>query len=177
LPKKSASRYTRYVVITLAKKGEFVAYDIELKDLEPQAMVSIRTRCHAAEIGATLGELLPEVWAYLRKQGVYPSGPPFTRYHGFEDNQVDLEGGMPVSDPMPGEGRIVAGELPGGSVLSTIHMGPYEKLPEAHDALHVWIRENNMETAGPQWEFYWTDPGQEPNPKKRKTELIWPVKV
>lgn len=151
-------------------------YKIEVKDVDAQPTVSIRVQCHAAEIGATLGEILPEVWAYLRKLNIYPSGPPFTRYHGFKDNQVDLEGGMPVADSLSGAGRVSPGELPGGTVVSTIHMGPYEKLPEAHDALHLWMREQQKEAAGPQWEYYWTDPGKEPNPDKRKTELIWPIK-
>lgn len=153
-----------------------MSYEIEVRDVEPQAMVSIRTECHAAEIGATLQEILPEVWSYLQRAGVKPAGPPFTRYHGYVDNRADIEGGMPVAEALPGEGRITAGELPGGSVVTTIHMGPYEKLPEAHDALHVWMREQNKEAAGPQWEFYLTDPGQEPDPYKRKTELVWPIK-
>jgi len=153
-----------------------MVYEIEVKDVESQPMVSIRTQCHAAEIGATLNEILPEVWAYLRKNDVNPAGPPFTRYHGFDDNKVDIESGMPVVRSLPGEGRISSGELPAGTVASTMHVGPYEKLPEAHDALHVWMREQKRESAGPQWEFYWTDPGMEPNPSKRKTELLWPIK-
>jgi effector-binding domain-containing protein len=147
-----------------------------VKEVKPQPMVSIRTQCHAAEIGASLQEILPEIWSYLQRLGVQPSGPPFTRYHGLDGNQADIESGMPVAEPVEGEGRITPGELPGGTVLTTVHFGPYEKLPEAHDALHIWLRDQNKEPAGPQWEFYWTDPGQEPDPYKRKTELVWPIR-
>lgn len=153
-----------------------MSYKIEEKEVESQTVVSIRTHCHAAEIGGELAEILPEVWRYLRKKGLLPSGPPFTRYHGYSESRVDLEGGMPIAEAIEGEGRIVCGELPGGTVVTTIHMGPYEKLPEAHDALHVWMRENSKEAAGPQWEYYWTDPGKEPDPQKWKTELVWPVR-
>lgn len=150
-------------------------YDIEVKQLVPQPMVSIRTQCHAAEIGATLREILPEVARYLERMGVKPAGPPFTRYHGIENNRVDIEGGLPVAEAVAGEGRVSSGELPGGTVATTIHVGPYEKLPEAHDALDAWIHEQNKASAGPQWESYWTDPGKEPDPDKRKTELLWPI--
>jgi len=153
-----------------------MSYEVTVKKLDPQPVVSIRTTCHAAEIGATLSEILPEVFSYLRKQGLYPSGPPFTRYHGFSETQVDIEGGMPVAAAVSGEGRIEGGELPGGEAATTVHMGPYEKLPEAHDALHLWMREEKKEPAGPQWEYYWTDPGKEPDASKRKTELVWPIK-
>lgn len=151
-------------------------YEIVVKEIDAQPIVSIRTQCHAAEIGAILGEILPEIFRYLRSHDVWPSGPPFTRYHGFSETQVDIEGGMPVSERVPGTGRIAAGELPGGTAVTTVHMGPYEKLPEAHDALHVWMRDHQKESAGAQWEYYWTDPGREPDPSKRKTELVWPIK-
>ena len=61
-------------------------------------------------------------------------------------------------------------------MATTVHMGPYDRLPDAHDALHVWLRENARDSAGPQWEVYWTDPGLEPDPSKWKTELMWPIK-
>jgi effector-binding domain-containing protein len=151
-------------------------YEITVKELAPQPMVSIRTTCHAAVIGSTLAEILPEVFRYIRENDVYPCGPPFTRYHGFSDTEVDIEGGMPVKTPLPGKARIRAGELPGGRVATTIHIGPYERLPEAHDALHAWMREQEVEPAGPQWECYISDPGKEPDPNKRQTELVWPIR-
>lgn len=151
-------------------------YEIIVKELEPQPIVSIRTKCHAAIIGSTLAEILPEVFRYIRQNDMWPSGPPFTRYHGFDETEVDIEGGMPVKIALPAQGRILAGELPGGRFVTTIHVGPYEKLPEAHDALHVWMREQKVEPAGAQWEYYITDPGKEPDPNKRQTELVWPIR-
>jgi len=151
------------------------AYTVEVKKVTKQSVMSIRAQCHVAELGAVLAEILPEVWRYLRKNGVSPSGPPFTRYHGFDSDKVDIEGGLPVASPLPGEGRIVAGLLPAGDVATTIHLGPYDKLPEAHDALHTWLSEHRKNSAGPQWEVYWTDPGLEPDPSKWKTELMWPI--
>ncbi len=153
-----------------------MSYQVEIKKVPEQHVISIRTQCHVAELGATLSEILPEVWRYIRNSGVTPSGPPFTRYHGFSDDRVDIEGGLPVPAPLPGEGRIAAGKLPGGQVATMLHRGPYDRLPDAHDALHGWIEENKKDPAGPQWEVYLTDPGLEPNPENWKTELMWPIK-
>jgi effector-binding domain-containing protein len=151
-------------------------YQVEIRKIPEQHVMSIRTQCHVAELGAILSEILPEVWRYIRNNGGTPAGPPFTRYHGFSEDRVDIEGGLPVASPLPGEGRIIAGVLPGGSVATTVHMGPYDRLPHAHDALHEWIEANKKVSAGSQWEVYWTDPGLEPNPEKWKTELVWPIK-
>ena len=152
-----------------------MAYEIVLKEIEPQAMVSIRTSCKVGEIGPVLAEILPEVFYYLDKRGVRPCGPPFTRYHSYDGTKCEIEAGMPVAEPQPGEGRITAGELPGGTVAATVHVGPYEELPGAHDALDAWLKENGKKSRGPQWESYITDPGKEPDPHKRQTELLWPV--
>jgi effector-binding domain-containing protein len=153
-----------------------MGYQIQTRTVSAQDVMSIRVQCHVAELGAMLAEILPEVWRYCRKSGIAPSGPPFTRYHSFDNEKVDIEGGLPVPKPLPAEGRITPGRLPSGEVATTVHMGPYDKLPDAHDALHVWLREHRRDSAGPQWEVYWTDPGLEPDPSKWKTELIWPIK-
>ena len=153
-----------------------MSYEIELKDIGPQPIVSIRIKCKVAEIGPTINEILPEVFNFLDGRGVQPVGPPFTRYHGFVDDDVDLEGGFPVAEPQSDGGRIKCSELPGGIVASTVHTGPYEELPKAHDALHCWMEEQGRESAGPQWERYLTDPGKEPEPSAQKTELFWPLK-
>jgi effector-binding domain-containing protein len=158
------------------EKERLMSYEIELKDVEPQPVLSIKTKCKIAEIGPIIKQILPEVFNYLDKRGVHPSGPPFTRYHGFADDEVELEGGFPVAEPQQGEGRVEAGKLPGGTVARTMHVGPYEDLPKVHDALDRWIEEMGKEPAGPQWERYWTDPGKEPDPAKQETELLWPVK-
>jgi AraC family transcriptional regulator len=150
-------------------------YDIEEKKLDPQPILSIRTSCRVAEIGPILKEILPEVYHRLNELGVQPSGPPFTRYHSFDGTNCDLEAGFPVADPQPAEGRVEAGELPGGTVISTIHKGPYEQLPQAHDALDEWLRDSGKKSRGAQWESYVTDPGTEPDPANRRTELIWPI--
>jgi effector-binding domain-containing protein len=150
-------------------------YDIEEKTVEPQPMVSIRTMCKVAEIGPILKEILPEVFAYLDARGVRPCGPPFTRYHSFDGTDCDIEAGFPVSETLEGGGRVEAGELPGGNVVSTVHVGPYEDLPKAHDALDAWLQQKGRKSRGPQWESYVSDPGAEPDPHKRRTELIWPI--
>lgn len=153
-----------------------MSYEVVVKEVNAQPIVSIRIKCHVAMIGSELAEILPEVFRYLRENDVWPSGPPFTRYHGFSEAEVDIEGGMPVPAPLAGSGRIAAGELPGGKVATTIHTGPYEKLPEAHDALHAWMKDQQIDPAGAQWEYYLTDPGKEPDPSKRQTELVLPIK-
>jgi effector-binding domain-containing protein len=57
----------------------------------------------------------------------------------------------------------------------TTHLGPYDQLRAAYRALGLWLVEQGFKMAGPPWEFYWTDPGAEPDPNRWRTEIIWPV--
>ncbi|MEP6963766.1 MAG: GyrI-like domain-containing protein, partial [Acidobacteriota bacterium] len=65
--------------------------------------------------------------------------------------------------------------LPGGSVATTMHLGPYEHLQDAYGALQQWMESEGFTPAGSPWESYVTDPGEHPDPKDWKTEVFWPV--
>jgi len=143
--------------------------------MEPQAVASVRLTIKPTEVSKTLSGVLIEVMKYLGKAGVTPTGPPFSRYHRMGPDELDLEAGMPVSKPVPGEGRIKGSELPGGRIAVTWHVGNYDKLPETHALLEAWIKKQTLKSRGGAWEVYWTDPGLEPNPEKWKTQIFWPV--
>ncbi|MBD3334216.1 MAG: AraC family transcriptional regulator [Candidatus Eisenbacteria bacterium] len=155
--------------------GGTMAYKIEIKTIETQAMVSIRATTRPEDIGATLETILPEVWRHLQDLGMDPAGPPFTRYCEFEQDRVGLEAGFPVTTPLGSEGRIADGHLPGGKVAVTWHVGPFHRLREAYTALEAWLREERIDPTGPPWEVYWTDPGTEPDPDKLRTEIFLPI--
>lgn len=150
-------------------------YEIEIRTLEPQPTAVIRTSCAAAELSTALGQILPEVYAYLQQQGVTPVGPPFTRYLSVTGDRFEIEGGMPVAAPITGEGRVVPSELPGGSVAVTNHFGPYETLSQAYQAMEQWFSQQNRRPAAAPWETYWTDPEAEPDPQKWRTEVHFPL--
>jgi effector-binding domain-containing protein len=151
-------------------------YECKLKQVEPQPVLSIRGHIPEEAIAATIGEYLGEVWQYVEANGGKFAGPPYTRYHSITDKGVELEAGLPVSEALAGRGRVQAGTLPGGEVVSTMHVGPYEQLPVAGAALAAWAVEHRRVAAGPNWEIYWTDPGEVKDPAGWKTEVIMPLK-
>jgi len=152
-----------------------MAYEVGVREVQPQAMVSIRVTTTPAEIGGVLGEVLPEAWGYLEERGIHPAGPPFARYHEFREDRVEVEAGLPVAEAVTGEGRISAGTLPGGEVAATWHVGSYDTLSTAYEALEAWIGGQGRKPAGAPWEVYWTDPGETPDPAEWKTEVLWPI--
>lgn len=149
---------------------------IKTTKLKPQPTAVIRVTTEPARIGEAFHDVLPEVLAYLERVGASAVGPPFARFFDYTDQEADFETGFPVSEPVPGEGRVGASELPGGLAAVTTHVGPYEGLEDTHDAIGEWVLANGHDPSGPVWEVYVTDPREEPDPSKRRTEVVWPLR-
>ena len=139
--------------------------EVEIRQLEPQPTVSIRATVPIVDLAAHHGDRLEALSTFLRQRGAQPSGPPFVRYHTFGGTETDVELGIPVAEPITGEGRIAAGELPGGSAVTTWHIGPHDTLGGAYGRVNAWLKEHGREPAGASWEVYhWIDPGDERGP-------------
>ena len=151
-------------------------YSITTKELSPQPVLVVRRRVKPSAIGATLAEVLGLVFQYAQRTGSSLAGQPLTRYLEWGPGLITIEAGMPISALVPGDGDVVADTLPGGHVAMTTHLGPYDKLTEAHAAMQVWIEEQGLVAAGAPWESYVTDPADYPDPADWKTEIFWPVK-
>jgi AraC family transcriptional regulator len=137
----------------------------------------IRRRIAPAPVGATLGELLPRVFAHAQREGLAFTGQPFTRYVATGVGLVTIEAGMPIATAGTSAGEIEAVELPGGSAAVAIHRGPYDRLRDTHAAIERWLDANGLEAGGAPWEVYVTDPGHQPDPAQWETEVIYPVRT
>lgn len=146
-----------------------------IQTVEPQLVLSVRTKVAPNQISQILATILPEVYGYASKAGAAMSGPPFSRYHSFGPGELDVEAGMPVKNKVAGEGRVQASELPGGRVVVYWHFGPYHELTKSYKRVEEWMKEQKLEARGGPWEIYWTDPGIEPDPSKWRTQILFPI--
>jgi effector-binding domain-containing protein len=147
----------------------------QIVERQAQPVASIRVKCKSKDIGPTLGILLPEVMAHLNSIGAKVAGAPFSRYHAWEGDEVDLEAGIPVQAKVAPKGRVGASELPAGKAVTVWHVGPYEGLGAAHEALQAHLTAKSLKARGGCWEIYWTDPGMVPDTAKWRTQLFAPI--
>lgn len=150
-------------------------YEITVEQRTEQPAAVIAATTNPAGIAAVIPEILPAAWAAVKQAGRSPVGPPIVRYLSFSDDAVELEGGLPVDAPIASGDRIQPITLPAGEAAVTWHVGSYDRLSEAHMALHHWVAENNRRSGAPSYEVYWTDPGEEPDPTKWRTEIVFPL--
>lgn len=151
-------------------------YLIEVRRLQPRPLLSKTVICTEQERPHAVQAAVAEVAAYLEEYHVEPFGPPVAIYRSTIAGLIELEVGFPLEYIFPGRGRLHESELPSGPVAWTCHVGPYETLQEAYQAINLWALQTGHELAGPPWDSYVSDPNYERDASRLVTEVYWPLK-
>ena len=148
---------------------------MEIQHLEPQPYACMSATTVPREVGAALQRILPQVGQYLASSGLQSVGQPLARYYRYDRDVVEMDAGIRVTGPAEGNGTVTIKELPGGDVAVGIHLGPYGTLKRTHDALAAWLAQEGRIPREAPWEVYVTDPMEEPDSSRWRTEIYWPV--
>ena len=156
--------------------------EIAVRERAPQPVLSGRRTVQIAQLTAAQGEALNALWNHLQRHDIEPAGAPFVRFHTFGDAETDVETGIPVAEAAAGEDPVAGGELPGGRLVSSWHLGSHDRLGEAYARLEAWLQEHGHQRRGSGWEVYhWFDLKQEPDisswpdPATWRTQLVQPI--
>src|SRR5215470_6889908 len=114
-------------------------------------LAAVRRHVAIGGVGAAWKPALDKVWEFLRTDGhnVFLYHHPARR-----DLPMDVDFGVEVSRAFESAGEVYATETPAGMVAVAVHVGPYERMKETHDAIHAWREANQREFAGMSWEIY-----------------------
>lgn len=151
---------------------------VELKEVADQLILGIRFRTSVDKIQGDIGSRFGAIFAYLGELGQPPAGPPVTLYYGGKDfcpDDFEMELCVPVASLPEGKGEVVARELAGGTMASTMHKGPYNKMEATYALLESWVDENGYVYSEPVREIYMNDPSQVAE-SELLTEVQFPVK-
>jgi effector-binding domain-containing protein len=156
----------------------------EIETRAEQPYVAIRTQVTMQDLGTVVPPLNQEVFAWLGARGAASAGAPFWKYNVIDmAGTLEIEAGAPVAAAVAGDGRVVAGVLPGGRYATLTHVGHPSELMEATKALLDWAAGQGLtwdvipSEDGDRWacrlENYLTDPKQEPDMSKWVTQLAF----
>lgn len=148
-------------------------YQCKVKEQSAQPVLSVRTHAAVQDLPALFGKIYGAIMQYLAELGEQPAGMPFTAYHNMDMQNLDLEIGFPVARKLAGKGEIQASEFPGGKLASVMHIGPYDQLGAAYDALGKWVQAQGYVPTGAMYEMYYDGP--ETPPQETRTEILMPV--
>lgn len=150
-------------------------YRVRLRTEPPRFVLFVREEVALPETGGVLRRAMAEVCALMERRNLPAAGAPWCAYPLPEEGEVvPVDCAVPVPTRAEGEGRVVGGELPGGEVACTQHVGPYSALPQAFEAVARWVAERELEVAGPLREVYLS---HDPEPAQRHVvEVVFPIR-
>ncbi|MDX2289474.1 MAG: GyrI-like domain-containing protein [Hyphomicrobiaceae bacterium] len=150
-------------------------YQVRLADLSSPATLVTRFTCSADQLGRRFLTDLPRILDVALGGGCRLAGPPFALYLGGTLEELQMEIGLIIAQPHEGAADVRGSRLPGGQTASTLHVGPYETLGQAHAALRGWALAHGYVPAGLIYELYVSDPSDGDDPNGWRTEVFLPL--
>ena len=161
----------------IEQEGKMPAYDVVLKQLEPQMVAGVRDIIPAY---SQQDHLWGELMGYLQANRAHAiEAPCLTIYYDdeYRERDVDAEVCAPVQRSAQSSGRVKVHELPAMTMACVVHHGAFNTLNQAYSALFAWIQANDYRIVGPGREVY-LDTGKGPvrqDDPSYVTEVQFPV--
>jgi len=152
-----------------------MSYECQIIEQEKQPALSIRTRTAVQDLPAVMGGAYQQIVQYLGELGEAPAGAPYGGYFNMDMQDLDVEIGFPVARPLEGKDDIQASSIPGGKQAVCTHIGPYNAIEPAYNALTAFMAEQGVEPTGVAYEFHLNDPMVTP-PEELETRVVFPLK-
>lgn len=149
--------------------------EVEIHQVHPREAAVVRATVAPDGLPGAIPAALIDVQRCAGESAVGLAGPPFVRYLEWGPERVVVDIGFPVVRPSPTIGDVRPATLPGGTVASIVHVGPYEGIAATYGRLRDWLVATGHGELGPMWEVYWTDPASEPDPSTWRTEIVVPL--
>jgi effector-binding domain-containing protein len=149
---------------------------VEIVELETVRVAAVRSLVGAEDFPDFMSDALSLVATALRTARLAPAGPPFARYFAAGPEGLELAAGIPVAEPFLSAGVVHPGELPAGPAAVATHVGPYQGLEAAWNALRERAGALGRALGDHPWEIYRIGPGSGVDEADWRTELVWPLR-
>lgn len=154
--------------------------EIRMVDIPPQKVLGIRK----TGTYRLIPELLINVYEFAVKKNIAITGPPVFVCHEASPESVKeandmgtamVEVAWPVAGSPKGSREFRVYDLRGGTMVHTVHRGPYETCEQTYLKVFAWITEKGLIISGPIREVYPNDPHLV-QPEEILTEIYVPVR-
>ena len=149
-----------------------MSYTVTLQTVAAHPIAAVRAKALIPDIPKAWKPALDQVWAYLRAHPELQPGHNVFLYHhpANRTDAMDIDFGVAVARPFTDEGAVKSTATPAGLVATTVHVGPYNGLSAAHNAVHAWCSANTKKIGPASWEIYgdWTE-----DESKLETRIVY----
>src|SRR5512143_2866012 len=113
-------------------------YEVKVEQVQSQPTAVVRRQAKSDELASVVPQLCGEVWQFVRDVGLLRPGRNLALYL---DGVINLECGVEVAGSFAGNGRVIPSSTPAGTIATATHLGPYDRLGEAHAAILAACKE------------------------------------
>ncbi len=161
-------------------------YEVFIKEAPREHLASVRGVYPIAKLPEVMPREFGRIMAALKAEGVQPAGGALAIYHSWSEETVDVEIGFTIKGvffpqdvrsgaELHAEGGVRAGMVPGGKVVFTRHVGRYDEIAAAYEAIQSYAKAKGLGLADIMWEKYLTSMEDEPDLGRHVTEVYWPL--
>jgi effector-binding domain-containing protein len=138
-----------------------MTYEIVVEAAQAQLVAAVRATVPISDVPRACKPALDQVWALLKTNGGLGPGHNLFLYHhpARRNEAMNIDFGVQVARRFEPQGEVRCIETPAGELARTVHVGPYDRLVDAHNAIHAWCAAHNRKIAQASWEIYgdWND--------------------
>jgi len=139
-----------------------MTYTVWIENARRREIAAIAGRASARAIANEIDRRFARLYQALRSTVGATTGRDVVIYHeqlllphAFEsDRGIPIEVGVECRLPRADVMDIQPSVTPEGLVATTEHIGPHERLTQAHMAVRTWCKANGWVIAGINWEVY-----------------------
>jgi effector-binding domain-containing protein len=118
-----------------------MSVDVSVQVAKPRMLAAVRRQVLVGQVGTAWRPTLDRVREFLSHHpGLCADGHNVFLYHHPAARHLPMEVnfGVEIVRPFEEAGEVHLVETPGGKVASALHVGPYDRMRETHDAIHRW---------------------------------------
>jgi DNA-binding transcriptional MerR regulator len=159
----------------------FLSFEVQIKEVPDQPILSLSVHAAYGTFGQAIRSSFSTLIASAKEIGVYtPDQPPLIILHQYtpqesQEGGTDFEVCLPMARLVEGIRGIVSTLLPGGTVASVVHVGPYHELELIYPMLGAWIEIHGYVITGSPRNLILTNHALVTDPAGYHTEVQWPV--
>ena len=144
-----------------------MSHTVRIEESPALPLAIVRRRAASGELKAVVPAACGDVWSRVKAHGVDRPGRLAAIYL---DGAINIEVGVEVTEAFAGFEDLPRSTTPAGRVATVTHIGGYDGLRGAHQAIHTWCTEQGHRLAGPNWEIYghWND-----DPAQLRTDVFY----
>jgi effector-binding domain-containing protein len=149
-----------------------MAHQVSFETVAARPFIGVASVAARSEIGQVIRSGLDKVWALIRATPeIGPPGSSVVLYAPAPGDRLAMWPGVYIDSAYPGSGEVQRHETPAGVVAHVVHLGPYDRMMEAHRAAQqAGLAKGGL--TGLSWEVYGD---HDPDPAKLRTDIYYQI--